>query len=68
MYIYIYIYKAGTDRCSRLRSELQTEQPFAMTQSLNRLRRFPLHGPFARSRKPDFRNIYIDDLLSNVFD
>ena len=59
--------KTGTDHCWRLRSELQTEQPFAMTQSLNRLRRFPPHGPFARSRKHDIRNIYIDDLLYNVF-
>ena len=42
-------------------------QPFAMTQNLNRLRRFPPHGPFARSRKHDFPNIYIDDLLSIVF-
>ena len=39
-----------------------------MTQSLNRLRRFPPHGPFARSRKHDFPNIYIDNFLSNVFD
>ena len=30
-----------------------------MTQSLNRLRRFPPHGPFARLRKQDFPNIYI---------
>ena len=54
-----YIKKTGTDHCWRLRSELQTEQSFAMTQSLNRLRRFPPHGPFARSRKHDFPNIYI---------
>ena len=46
-----YIKKTGTDHCWPLHSELQTEQPFAMSQSLNRLRRFPLHGPFARSRK-----------------
>ena len=59
--------KPGTDHCWRLRSELQTKQPFAMTQSLNRLRRFAPYGPFARSRKHDFPNIYIDDLLSKVF-
>ena len=28
-----------------------------MTQSLNRLRRFPPHGPFARSRKHDYPDI-----------
>ena len=58
-----YIKKTGTDHCWCLRSELQTEQPFAMTQSLNRLRRFPPHGPFARSRKHGFPNIYIYILM-----
>ena len=38
-----------------------------VTQSLNRLRRFPSQGPFARSRKRDFPNINNDDLLSNAF-
>ena len=40
----------------------------AMTRSSNRLRRFPPHGPFARSKKHDFPNIYNGDLLSNAFD
>ena len=39
-----------------------------MTQSLNRLRRFPPHVPFARSKKRYFLNIYNDDLLSIASD
>ena len=38
----------------------------AMTQSSNRLRRFPPHEPFARLRKCDFPRIHNGDLLSNV--
>ena len=62
-----YIKKTGTDHCWRLRSELQTEQPFAMTQSLNRLRRFPPHGPFAPGRENTIFQIYILMICFPIF-